>query len=190
LVVAVLVNELVFRIWLKADYLRWYLENGAVIGFVFTLVTLAWGDINRNRFRLLISANPLEYAASSLELLSLPWVSLAAMIRPDREEWKAERNFEEAQREWEQHLPEARRVMEEMAAAAPPGPLRQRALQWVAENPAPEPSDPEDAVEPELVPTAVPAVDVAVAMIFALAFGWRRLHGCFSSFRCSTSSTW
>ena len=36
-------NELAFRTWLDTDYLRWYLENGFVIGLVFTiLIALRW----------------------------------------------------------------------------------------------------------------------------------------------------
>jgi hypothetical protein len=38
---------LVFRAWFDSDYLRWYLENGALIAIVFGLVTLAWGDLRR-----------------------------------------------------------------------------------------------------------------------------------------------
>jgi hypothetical protein len=168
LVGVVLLNELAFRTWLDTDYLRWYLDNGAVIGLVFTLVTLAWGDINKNW--LLISANPLEYAASSLMLVTAPWSSLGAMIRPDRKEWQAERNFEQAQRQWKEDLPETRRAMEQLAASAPEH-LKRQATEWLAQNPAPEPSDSEDTpAEPGIVPTGLPVVDILLAMLFALAF--------------------
>jgi hypothetical protein len=170
-------NELAFRTWLDTDYPRWYLENGAVIGLVFTLVTLAWGDINRER--LLISANPLEYGGASLELLTAPWSSLAAMIRPDRKEWRAQRRFEQAHRQWERQLPEARRVWQQLVATAPHEELRRRAEELLAET-APEPPASEDApeppasedapAEPGIVPTGVPVVDIVLAMLFALAF--------------------
>jgi hypothetical protein len=164
-----LLNELVFRAWLHTDYPRWYLDNGAVIGFVFTLVTLAWGDINRSR--LLISANPLEYAAASLELLTAPMTSLAAMIRPDRPEWRAQRNFEQAKRQWDESLPEMRRGMAQLAASTPHEELRRQAVEWLSQNPVSEPSESEDApVEPAIVPTGLPVIDIVLAMLFALAF--------------------
>jgi hypothetical protein len=168
LVGVVLLNELAFRTWLDTDYFRWYLDNGAVIGFVFTLVTLAWGDINRNG--LLISANPLEYAASSLMLVTVPWFSLAAMIRPDRKVWKAERDFEEAQRQWKEQLPEARRAMEQLAASTSSEEVKRMATEWVAQSLALELPDSEDTPAPGIVPTGLPVVDILLALLFALAF--------------------
>lgn len=170
LVGVALLNELVFRTWLDTDYPRWYLDNGAVIGFVFTLVTLAWGDINR--IRLLVSANPLEYAAASLELLTAPLSSLGAMLRPDRPEWQAERKMEEAHRQLERTLPELRRGMEKLAADPRlPEEFRRRYAESLAELPAPEPAESEDApAEPVIVPWGLPVIDIVLAMLFALAF--------------------
>jgi hypothetical protein len=183
LVGVVLLNELAFRTWLNTDYLRWYLDNGAVIGFVFTLVTLACGDINRDR--LLISANPIEYGASSLTLLTAPWSSLAAMIEPDRKAWQAQRELEQAhhqlgqaQRQFEESLPELRRVVQQLVANAPHDEARRRAAEAIAQIPASKPSDSEDTpAETEIVPTGLPVVDILLAMLFALAFwlatlGW------------------
>jgi len=74
-------NELMFRALLGSDYLRWYLENGALIGVAFGLVTVAWGDLNK--LTGLISAHPLVYVATCVLLWTLPGFGLAALIRPD-----------------------------------------------------------------------------------------------------------
>lgn len=171
LVGLVLVNELAFRTLLGTDYPRWYLDNGAAIGFVFTVITLAWGDINR--IRLLISANPLEYAASWLELLAAPWFSLAAMIRPDRPEWKAMRKWDEleASGQVQQSLSELRGALEQLGYT-PPHEEERRQAEILAQYPAlrevhvgrPGPA------EPVIVPRGLPVVDIVVAMLFALTF--------------------
>lgn len=171
LVGLVLVNELVFRTALDNDYPRWYLDNGAAIGLVFTLITLAWGDINRNR--LLISANPLEYAGSWLALLTAPWLSLAAMIRPDRSEWKAKRKWDEleASGQVEQSLTDLKEALAKVGYTIPdedePLEAEIRASDPASrEAPAARP----EAAEPLIVPRGLPVVDVVVAMLFALTF--------------------
>ena len=133
LVAVVLLNEVAFRTWLDTDYPRWYLDNGAAIGFVFTLVTLAWGDINGVRH--LISANPLAYVAASLEIASVPFTSLAAMIRPDRSEWKAQRKLEQAHRQFEQSLREQRPALEQLAARTTNEDLRRQITELLAQFP-------------------------------------------------------
>ena len=169
LVGLVLVNELVFRTWLDTDYPRWYLDNGAAIGFVFTLVTLAWGDINR--MRLLISANPLEYAATSLELVTAPWFSLAAMIRPDRREWQAMRKWDEleASGQVEQTLSELRGALEQVGYTIPYEEERRQA-ETLAQNPALREAPVGRPEPPAIVPRGLPVVDIVVAMLFALTF--------------------
>ena len=168
LVAVVLLNEVAFRTWLDTDYPRWYLNNGAAIGFVFTLVTLAWGDINGVRH--LISANPLAYAAASLEIASVPFTSLAAMIRPDRSEWKAQRNFEQAHRQFEQSLREQGPALEQLAARTTNEDLRRRITELLAPDPGSDPVASEDTPAESQVPTAMPVLDVVVAMLFALTF--------------------
>ena len=171
LVGLVLLNELVFRASLDTDYPRWYLDNGAAIGFVFTLITLAWGDINRNR--LLISASPLEYAASWLELLTAPWLSLAAMIRPDRSEWKAMRKWNEleASGQVEQSLTELKVALEKVGYTIPYEDESQQAEIRASEPALSEaPEARPEAAEPLIVPRGLPVVDVVVAMLFALTF--------------------
>ena len=58
-------DQMIFDYLLEISYFGWYLKNGALIGAVFTLITLTW-DINKNTG--LVSANPRHYVGSVLQL--------------------------------------------------------------------------------------------------------------------------
>jgi hypothetical protein len=73
-------DEAVMRALFGADYLSWYLANGAIVSLVVAFVSLAWGDLDR--LPGLISAHPLEYAAAHVTLCVLPSQSLAAILAP------------------------------------------------------------------------------------------------------------
>lgn len=163
-------NELAFRALLDTDYPRWYLDNGAVIGFVFTLLTLAAGDINR--ISLLISANPLEYVAASLELLIAPLSSVGAMIRPDRPAWRAQRTMDEAHHRLARSQEQLRRGMQELAADPNlPEEIRRRYADSLADFPAVQTPESEDAPNQSvIVPTGLPVVDNVLALLFVWAF--------------------
>jgi hypothetical protein len=74
----VLINTVVFRVAFDSDYLHWYLKNGALIGIIFGLITLAWGDLNR--MTTLISAHPHEYVSTCFRLGVLPMLGSSALI--------------------------------------------------------------------------------------------------------------
>ncbi|MGH3020785.1 MAG: hypothetical protein ACRDNR_11600 [Gaiellaceae bacterium] len=137
-----LLNEFAFRAWLDSAYLRWYVEHGAVISLVFGLVTLAWGDIDKQTN--LISAHPEDYAVASLSLLLLPLSALATMLEPGREQWRRIRAL--------------RRSAPDPAAEA----LKEHGI------PVDLPST--QAPEPDDVPTGVPRIDLLLAVLFVLLF--------------------
>jgi len=91
----VVLNGLVFGAWLRTDYLRWYLQNGALLSVVFGFVTLAWGDLNK--MSTLISAHPVEYAAAWVRLGALPPLAWSTMLRPaGRDELRDRRRLQRA----------------------------------------------------------------------------------------------
>jgi hypothetical protein len=118
-----LLNELAFRSWLDSSYLRWYLENGALISVLFGLVTLAWGDLDKQTY--LISAHPAEYAAASLGLLILPISALVAMLAPGRDQWRRVLRLRRASAALSQQLqvlatnPEGTRELRKSASGIP-----------------------------------------------------------------------
>jgi hypothetical protein len=124
----VLLNELAFRAWFGADYLRWYLNNGAVLSLVFGFVTLAWGDLNKMTH--LISAHPLEYAAAWLALGALPPLAFATLLRPEgREMWRNRRRMVRARAELQRQQRElaslpglSEELRQQLATASPPQP--------------------------------------------------------------------
>lgn len=72
-------NQLVFTRWFNTSYFAWYLANGSIIGLTTSIVSLAWGDINRHVG--LISAHPLHYLGSSLQLAGLPIYEMGTRLR-------------------------------------------------------------------------------------------------------------
>ena len=81
LIIAALIaaNDYVFRTWLNADYVRWYLRNGALINLGFAFVSLAWGDLNRVKD--LVGAHPFRFIAASLFLVALPIQTFGTILR-------------------------------------------------------------------------------------------------------------
>ncbi len=80
------VNQLIFTRWFDTSYFGWYLANGSVIGLTTSIVSLAWGDINRHIG--LISAHPLNYVGSNLQLAGLPMYEMGTRLRT-RKGWGA-----------------------------------------------------------------------------------------------------
>jgi len=85
LIIAALIaaNDFVFRTWLNADYLRWYLRNGTLINLGFAFVSLAWGDLNRVKD--LIGAHPARFISASMFLVALPVQTFVAILRKPTE---------------------------------------------------------------------------------------------------------
>ena len=65
-----IINHWIFMTWFNTMHLKWYLANGALIGLVSTIASLAWGDMNKHVG--LISAHPFDYIGSCLQLVGLP----------------------------------------------------------------------------------------------------------------------
>ncbi len=81
LIIAALIaaNDYVFRTWLNADYVRWYLRNGSLINLGFAFVSLAWGDLNRVKD--LVGAHPIRFLSASLFLVALPTQIFGTILR-------------------------------------------------------------------------------------------------------------
>lgn len=85
LIIAALIaaNDFVFRTWLNADYVRWYLRNGTLINLGFAFVSLAWGDLNRVKD--LVGAHPIRFLSASLFLVALPVQTFGTILRKPNE---------------------------------------------------------------------------------------------------------
>lgn len=143
----VLINEVAFRMWFDIHYLRWYLDNGALISIVFGFVTLAWGDLNKMTY--LISAHPMEYLAESVALMVLPLQAMAAIFEPGRQRWRASL--------------EPKRSVSELKRA-----LHQLAITTATPPPPSPPSPP--STGREVAPTGVFVIDFVFSLLFPLAF--------------------
>jgi len=78
LLLLVLINWWVFREWLGLDYFQWYLDKGAVIGLGAAAVSMVWGKMREHTG--LISANPLDYIGSYMQLVGLPFLVLGTHL--------------------------------------------------------------------------------------------------------------
>jgi hypothetical protein len=88
----VIVNQWAFRSWFETGYFRWYLANGTLIGFTTTIASLTWGDLNKHSG--LISAHPLEYLGSCLQLVGLPLIALGGHLESNSGDSKARNPFD------------------------------------------------------------------------------------------------
>jgi hypothetical protein len=79
LLALLIINNWVFITWFDTTYLRWYLANGALIGLVSTIASLAWGDMNKHAG--LISAHPFGYIGACLQLAGLPVYTMGTHLR-------------------------------------------------------------------------------------------------------------
>lgn len=77
----------VFTTWFNTTYFKWYLETGASIGLVSSIASMAWGDMEKNTG--LISAHPLAYMGSCLQLVGLPIYTLGTHLRSNKGEPRA-----------------------------------------------------------------------------------------------------
>jgi hypothetical protein len=77
-------NHWAFARWAGTGYVAWYVANGAQIGFLSSLIGLAWGSLDRNPA--LVSANPGEYVVAALYVVGLPMGALGNMIGKSEDE--------------------------------------------------------------------------------------------------------
>lgn len=79
LLASLAVDHWIFSTWLNTTHLQWYAANGALISFVSSTASLAWGDMNKHVG--LISSHPLDYLGSCLQLIGLPVYALGTHLK-------------------------------------------------------------------------------------------------------------
>ena len=165
----ILINTVVFRVAFESAYLDWYLKNGALIGIIFGLITLAWGDLNR--MTSLISAHPHDYVSTCFHLGVLPMLGSSALIHT-RGTW-----LKKKQKEQEEMEPIVARIeqlaadpelsegdREQVEAVAETG--RQGLSELTSDLEAVE----EDDASKVAPPRGLGPIDVLLAILFSFAF--------------------
>lgn len=76
-------DHFIFMRWFHTTHVTWYLKNGATIGLVTTLASMAWGDLNKNTR--LISSHPLKYFRANLQLVGLPIFVMGTHLRSKKD---------------------------------------------------------------------------------------------------------
>jgi len=74
----VLFNTWAFPRWLNTSYVDWYLASGSQIGLLTGVIALSWGDMNRHVG--LISAHPLHFVGSNLQLVGLALLEIGTLV--------------------------------------------------------------------------------------------------------------
>lgn len=77
-----IINNWIFMTWFNTTYPKWYLANGALIGLVSSVASLAWGDLNKHAG--LISAHPFGYMGACLQLVGLPIYTIGTHLKGPR----------------------------------------------------------------------------------------------------------
>lgn len=83
LVGLVLAGQWLIQALTETSLLNWYLQNGALIGLASSIGFLAWGDLNRHVG--LISAHPVDYLGSCLQLIGMPITVMGVHLSGPRE---------------------------------------------------------------------------------------------------------
>lgn len=74
----VLLNAYAFPRWLNISYVDWYLASGSQIGLLTSVLALSWGDMNKHVG--LISAHPLDFVGSNLQLIGLALSEIGTLV--------------------------------------------------------------------------------------------------------------
>ena len=82
LLALLVVDQWIFSTWFKTTHLNWYLANGALIGLVSSITSMAWGDINKHIG--LISHHPFDYIGACFQLAGLPIYTLGTHLRSNK----------------------------------------------------------------------------------------------------------
>jgi hypothetical protein len=69
----------------KTSYLKYYLDNGSLIGLITAVVVISWGDLNKNVG--LISPEPHTYLSACFRVIRLPASVLSNEIDEFNEKW-------------------------------------------------------------------------------------------------------
>ncbi|HCA81863.1 MAG TPA: hypothetical protein DEP53_19195 [Bacteroidetes bacterium] len=85
-------NHWLLTKWFNVTYVDWYMKNGALVGLVTALVSLAWGDVNKHVG--LISAHPLIYLGACLQLVGLPLFVMGTHMRKNKTESRTRPPFD------------------------------------------------------------------------------------------------
>jgi hypothetical protein len=92
LLALLVVDQWVFSTWFKTTHLNWYLANGALIGLVSSITSMAWGDMNKHMG--LISPHPFDYIGACLQLAGLPIYTLGTHLRNNKTGHKPQALFD------------------------------------------------------------------------------------------------
>ena len=92
LLVLLAVDQSLFQAWFGIDHLRWYVSMGASIGVVTSVASLAWGDLERHPG--LVSAHPMDYLGSCMQLVGLPIHAMGTHMRRTGSEPRAGTTFD------------------------------------------------------------------------------------------------
>jgi hypothetical protein len=76
------IDQWLFRRLFGQDHWRWYLDRGALVGAMTSLVAISWGELGRNRG--LIAAHPLDYLGSCLQVAAIPVYAFGTGQRRNR----------------------------------------------------------------------------------------------------------
>ncbi len=83
MLVALALDAWAFRAATGTGYFDWYLRNGSLIGLATSLVTVGWGDLNRNPD--LISPHPAKYLSTQLHIGGIAFLAIAGALARGRE---------------------------------------------------------------------------------------------------------
>jgi hypothetical protein len=92
LLALLVVDQWIFSTWFKTTHLNWYLANGALIGLVTSITSMAWGDMSKHIG--LISPNPFDYIGACLQLAGLPIYTLGTHLRRNKNGYKPQALFD------------------------------------------------------------------------------------------------
>jgi hypothetical protein len=165
----VALDSVVFRTAFDSNYFHWYLANGTLIGIVFGLITLAWGDLNK--MATLISAHPHDYVSTCFHLATLPMLGASALVET-RSTWQLRRRKERD--EFEPKIARLERLLadpelpedQRQQLAEQVKPIRASYDRLTAELEAAEQDDAPKVAPPR----GLGPLDVLLAILFSFAF--------------------
>jgi hypothetical protein len=76
-------EQWLFETWWNTSHLQWYIQNGALIGLVTSVVSMTWEDIDKNTG--LISSHPLIYLSACLHLAGVPIYVMGIQVQRNKD---------------------------------------------------------------------------------------------------------
>lgn len=86
------IDHWIFATWFDTAHISWYLTVGASINLVSSVVSMAWGDMEKHTG--LISPHPFSYLGAYLQLVGLPVYTLGTHLRSNKGEPRAPALFD------------------------------------------------------------------------------------------------